>query len=107
MITILHAQGIVGLQSFYCGYSVLIPTLGWWFRWAAVSNPGTFAMNAWYWNEFLHNEFALGDVNFEKYSEMFGWTTNLTNSILYLILIVVVHKFLCFFAMKNLTSRSL
>lgn len=80
---------------------MLIPTLGWWFRWAAISNPGTFAMNAWYWNEFKNNDFALDGVSYNKYAEMFGWTTSLVTSVAYLILIAVVHKMGCLLVMTS------
>jgi hypothetical protein len=91
----------VGLQSFYCGYSVIIPTLGLWFRWAAESNPGTFAMGAWFQNELKDNAYALGSYyDFTLYAETFGWTTSLTNSVLYLLLIAVVQKSLTILVMS-------
>lgn len=88
--------GVVGMQTFYCGYSVIISSLADWFRWGATVNPGTYAMAAWYQNELKNNGFN----DYEDFANFFEWDHSLQSCLLYLLLFIVVNKLVLYLALN-------
>ena len=89
----------LSLQTFYCGYSVIISSLAKWFRWGATVNPGTYAMAAMYQNELKNNGFE----EYEEFADFFEWDHSLRSCLLYLLIFIIMHK-LIFFLMLNLAN---
>lgn len=91
------------VQTFYCGYSVIISTLAKWFRWGATVNPGTYAMAAWYQNELKNNGFK----DFEEFADFFEWDRSLQSCLFYLLVFVGVNKLLLYLVLSVTKAKKL
>lgn len=89
-------------QALFCGYAVILSTLPSSYRWLTAMNPGKYALNAWYQNEFKNNAAALGALNFDDLSENYGWEMTAYNSVACLYGIGLGYKLLSYVALKYL-----
>lgn len=98
-IALCHTFSSHCVQTFYCGYSVIISSLATWFRWGASLNPGTYAMAAYYQNELKNNGFA----DYQSFAEFFEWDKSLRSCLLALLVFIAINKLLVYLAL-NITK---
>ncbi len=106
MVNVIIFPGMtLTIQALLSGYSVMASTMKIWYKWGVWLDPALWSSGIQFVNEAHGNTAVFGPVfSYESLLNNYGWNYPISRMFLFLVMMLIAHKFLAYVGLRYIAS---